>query len=65
MLAKFIDATVTEWAQSINLSCGWTNPALCAHASTYPIGIPKRHLFSHPIKDMTVDAIKAASECSD
>jgi hypothetical protein len=65
MLASFVDATITVWAQSINLSCGWKNPALGAHTSTYPIGIPKRHLFSHQIKDMTVDAIKAASECSD
>jgi hypothetical protein len=30
-----------------------------------PIGIPKRHLFSHPVKVMTVDAIKAAFGCSD
>jgi hypothetical protein len=37
------------------------NHALGADASTYPIGIPKIHLFRHPIKDMTVDAIKAAS----
>jgi hypothetical protein len=65
MLVGFVDATITEWAQSINPSRGWTNPALGAHASTYPIDIPERHLFSHPIKDMTVDAIKAASRCSD
>jgi hypothetical protein len=65
MLASFVDANVTEWAQSINPSRGWTNPALGAHASTYTIGIPKRHLFSHPVKVMTVDAIKAASRCSD
>jgi hypothetical protein len=65
MLASFVDATVIEWAQSINLSREWTNPALGAHASTYPIGIPKRHLFSHPVTVMTVDAIKATSVCSD
>jgi hypothetical protein len=65
MLASFIDASITEWAQSINLSCGWKNPALGAHTSTYPLGIPKRHLFSHPVKVMMVDAIKAASGCSD
>jgi hypothetical protein len=65
MLASFVDATVTEWAQSINPSHGWTNLALGAHTSTYPIGIPKRHIFSLPIKDMTVDAIKAASGYSD
>jgi hypothetical protein len=56
---------VTEWAQSINPSRGWTNPALGAHASTNPISIPKRHLLSHPVTAMTVDAIKAASEYSD
>jgi hypothetical protein len=64
-LASFIDATITEWAQSINPSRGWTNPALGAHASTYLIGIPKRHLFSHPVMVMTIDAIKAASRYSD
>jgi hypothetical protein len=44
-LASFVDAIVTEWAQSIYLSREWTNPALGAHASTYSFGIPKRHLF--------------------
>jgi hypothetical protein len=65
ILSSFIDATITEWAQSINSSRGWTNSALGAHASTYTIDIPKRHIFSHPVKVMTVDAIKAASGCSD
>jgi hypothetical protein len=41
MIASFIDATVTKWAQSINPSRGWTNPALSAHASTHTIGIPE------------------------
>jgi hypothetical protein len=44
MLASFMDAIVTEWAQSIYPSRGWINPALGAHASTYSIGIPKRQL---------------------
>jgi hypothetical protein len=35
-LASFIDANVTEWAQSIYPSRGWTNPALGAHASNLP-----------------------------
>jgi hypothetical protein len=38
-LQSFIDAIVIEWAKSINLSHGWTNPALGAHATTYPISI--------------------------
>jgi hypothetical protein len=62
-LASFIDATVTEWAQSINPSHGWKNPALGAHASTYLISVPK-NIFS-VIRLMTVDAIKAASRCND
>jgi hypothetical protein len=41
MLASFIDATITEWAESINPSCGWTNHALGVHASTNTIGISK------------------------
>jgi hypothetical protein len=41
MLGSFIDATIIEWAQSINPSCGWTNPALGAYASTHTIGIPE------------------------
>jgi hypothetical protein len=41
MIASFIDATVTEWARSINLSRGWTNPALGAHASIHTIEIPE------------------------
>jgi hypothetical protein len=41
MLASFIDATITEWVQIINLSRGWTNPVLGVHASTYHIGIPE------------------------
>jgi hypothetical protein len=65
MLASFVDATVTEWVQSINPSHGSTNLALGAHASTYPIDIPKRHLFSHPVMVMMVVAIKATSRCSD
>jgi hypothetical protein len=44
-LASFIDAIVTEWAQSIYPSRGWTNPTLGAHPSTYSFGISKRHLF--------------------
>jgi hypothetical protein len=64
-LASFIDAIVIEWAQSIYLSPGWTNPALGAHASTYSFGIPKRHLFQSPSYVMTVDAIKGASRCCD
>jgi hypothetical protein len=51
MLESFVDAPVTEWAQSINLSRGWTNFALGAHASTYSIGIPERHLFTHPFTE--------------
>jgi hypothetical protein len=51
MLASFIDATITEWAQSIYPSCGWTNPVLGAHASTYPIVISKRNLFSQSFYD--------------
>jgi hypothetical protein len=65
MLASFVEAIVTKWAQSINPSRGWTNPALGAHTYTYPISIPKRHLFSHLVKVMMVDAIKAASGYSD
>jgi hypothetical protein len=41
MFASFVDTTVTEWAQSINPSRGWTNPALGAHTSTDTIGILK------------------------
>jgi hypothetical protein len=44
-LVRFVDATVTKWAQSIYPSHGWTNPALGTHASINSIGIPKRHLF--------------------
>jgi hypothetical protein len=47
------------------LSCGLTNPALGSYASTYSFGEPERHLFSHPIKEMTVDAIRASSGSSD
>jgi hypothetical protein len=39
-LASFIDATITEWAQSIYPSPGWTNPSLGAHTSTYSIECP-------------------------
>jgi hypothetical protein len=31
------------------LSHGWENPTLDGHSSTYLFGIPKRHLFSHPV----------------
>jgi hypothetical protein len=41
MIASFIDANVTEWAQSINLSRGWRNSALGAHVSIHTIGIPE------------------------
>jgi hypothetical protein len=40
---------LTGWAQSIFPSLGRTNPALDAYASTYSIGKPKRHIFSHRI----------------
>ena len=49
MLASFIDVIITEWAQSIYLSLGYTNPDLDAYASTYSIGIPERHLYCHPV----------------
>jgi hypothetical protein len=64
MLASFIDATVTEWAQHINLSCGWKNPDHGAHASTHTIGISE-DTFSVILHGMTVDAIKASARCSD
>jgi hypothetical protein len=46
MLASFVNAIVIEWAQIIYPSREWINPALGAHTSTYPIGIPKRHFFN-------------------
>ena len=30
-------------------SCGWTNPALDAYASTYSFRKPDRHLYDHPV----------------
>jgi hypothetical protein len=42
---------LTEWAQSIFPSRGRTNPALDTYASTYSIGKPMRHLFSHCITE--------------
>jgi hypothetical protein len=44
---------ITEWTHSIFPSRGRANPALDAYASTYSIGIPKRHLFSHPNYEVT------------
>ena len=49
MLASLMDVIVTEWAQSIYPSLGYTNPDLDAYASTYPVGIPERHLLDYPI----------------
>ena len=49
MLASFINVIITEWAQGIYPSLGYTNPGLDAYASTYSIGIPERHLFDHPV----------------
>lgn len=45
---------ITEWAQSIFPSRGRTNPGLDTYASTYPIGIPKRHLSYHPVTVWTL-----------
>jgi hypothetical protein len=53
---------LTEWAQSIFLSRGRTNPALDAYASTYSIGNPRDTFSVIPIMVMTVDAIKASSK---
>ena len=49
MFANFTDVIITEWAQGIYPSLEYTNPGLDAYASTYPIGIPKRHLSDHPV----------------
>jgi hypothetical protein len=56
---------LTEWAQSIFLSCRWTNPTLDAYASTYSIGNPRDTFSVNPVMLMTVDAIKASSRSSD
>jgi hypothetical protein len=49
---------LTEWAQSIFLSRGISNPALVAYVSTYSIGIPGRLSSYYRV---TVDAVKAAA----
>jgi hypothetical protein len=56
---------LTEWAQSIFLSCGRTNPALDAYASTYSIENPRDTFSVNPFTVMKVDAIKASSGSSD
>ena len=60
-----LGCNVTEWAQSFYLSRGIKNPDLDAYASTYPIGIPKLHLFETPRLVVATDAVKAAAEDSD
>ena len=49
MLASLMDVIVTEWAQSIYPTLGYTNPNVSAYASTYPIGIAERHLSNYPV----------------
>ena len=49
MLASSMDVIVTEWAQGIYPSLGYTNPDLDTYASTYSIGIPKRHLLDYHV----------------
>ena len=48
-IAIFIDVIITEWAQGIYPSLGYTNPDLDAYVSTYSIGIPDRHLLDYPV----------------
>jgi hypothetical protein len=63
-LARFVDAIITEWTQSIYPSRGWTNPALRAH--NLLLWHTQETSFSvNPITVETVDTIKAASRCSD
>jgi hypothetical protein len=53
---------LTKWAQGIFPSCGRTNPALDAYASTYSIENPRDTFSVNPFTVMMVDAIKASSE---
>jgi hypothetical protein len=60
-----IRRNLTDWAQSIFLSQGWTNLALEAYASTYSIGNPRDTFLVNLIMVKMVDAIKASSGSSD
>ena len=62
MIAIFIDLIITEWAQGIYPSLEYTNPGLDAYASTYPIGIPERHLSDHPVTVWALMQSKQAPE---
>ena len=49
MLASYIDVILPSGPLSISLSHGWTNSDLDPYASTHSFGIPKKHLYNHPV----------------
>ena len=65
MLASLMDVIVTEWAQSIYPSLGYTNPDLDVHASTYPHWNTWKTPFRLPELLVATNAIKAAADDSD
>jgi hypothetical protein len=45
-----------------SLSCGWTNSALGSYASIYSVENHESTFFSHPVKEETINAMKAYVE---
>ena len=65
MLASLMDVTVTEWAQGIYPSLGFTNPDLDTRASTYDHWNTWKTPFRLPELSVATNAIKAAADDSD